>query len=501
MRMHVFGRKLATILTAAGVVLSVLLLGLLLVSVISSGYHYMLDNDELSHAQVAYLLLQGKRPFMDFFTIYSPVFDWILTPLFVLKGFTFDAIFSARILMITLFFVRLSAGAGILFVLFGPMGALLFTALLLSDPLTTFSGMQIRPDNLMLAMVITGILLLIRSSRRRPLLISAGILLGTGAIVSMKILPVLIPVLTILILSDIIDRHPRRIVPLILGLGIPIGLYMGLFASTGSLFPMIRQSVLDPKLTNDALLYPVPFGNFLIPNNLYIYGVMGRPLTWMYAWILPCLGMCGACVTGVTLLMKQKREFRDSLQLGLLTGYVLYTVSLLLVNSVFSQYYLPVSFFSAWFAVSGLMNIFTLIPSARRFRALILVSMAFLLLPVGVSAYRNNLKRATFTGAEAYTRIQRIWSQIPADAPVFPGLLFRPMSIPFIYGYYLGDIPRSIRNRYPSPESILETQETPFVLLDEASLSVYDPAIRSYIDSRYTRVTPDLLMRGIPQTH
>lgn len=80
-------------------VLSLLLvsfIGIYLIrSVVTSGYYYIFDNDELYHTQVTYLLSNGYKPFTDIYlTVYPPLYHWFIQPLFTIGGFSFDTIYG-----------------------------------------------------------------------------------------------------------------------------------------------------------------------------------------------------------------------------------------------------------------------------------------------------------------------------------------------------------------------------------------------------------------------
>lgn len=472
-------------------------IALLLWSVVFSGYHYVFDSDELSHGQVAYLILQGKRPFVDFFTIYSPLFHWLIAPVLLLRGFTFDAILGVRAVMIGLFIIRLISGVALAAILFGRLAALAFIPLLLIDPLTTFNGMQIRPDNLMLTLFVLGLTVSARGIIKKHtfVCICGGVLLGISCIVSMKILPIILPVFGMIMLSDLIHRRWGMFLHVLAGAILAVAIYFALFLFQGSFSAMIQQSFFDPKTTNDALLYPVNFGNYYIPGNVYIYGVMGKPLTWMYTLILPFLGFAGSALAVMSVFQKKKKEGLDFFVVGLACGYTFYVLSLLFIHSVFSQYYLPLSFFAALFAAAGIAFFIHAMSAHASTRWVIAMSAAILIVPFGVSAYKNNLFRAAIGNRDVFSIYRNVWSQIPENAPVFPGFLYRPISYPITYGYYLGDIPQAIKNRYPSVPDVLEQQRTPYVLLDDQSIAAYGQDTERYIKSRYTRISPNVMIR------
>ena len=96
--------------TAVGNILIVGFLLALILSVFASGIGYQFDIDEFFFSQYAYLYTQGLKPYVDVYSsVYSPLFAWFITPVFWLKGFSFDGLHAARILMIVLLFIRMTA--------------------------------------------------------------------------------------------------------------------------------------------------------------------------------------------------------------------------------------------------------------------------------------------------------------------------------------------------------------------------------------------------------
>jgi len=137
----------------------IVLLVPLALSVFYSGYWYTYYGDELVHANTVYLLSRGYRPFTDFFTIYSPLFHYFLLPFFTFFGCTLETIQLSKFVMIFLFALRLLIGYLFVSKVFSKLTGFLFVLILLLDPFTVFSGMQIRPDNLLMLVFFTGFLL------------------------------------------------------------------------------------------------------------------------------------------------------------------------------------------------------------------------------------------------------------------------------------------------------------------------------------------------------
>src|SRR4030067_2013427 len=72
---------------------------LLFKSVLAAGLNYQYDIDELFHVQHIFLYSRSLLPFKDVFSIYSPLFHYLLMPVMRIAGFTFSGIYLLRIIM------------------------------------------------------------------------------------------------------------------------------------------------------------------------------------------------------------------------------------------------------------------------------------------------------------------------------------------------------------------------------------------------------------------
>lgn len=439
---------------------------LLLTTAVVSGYWYVFDKDELGNMHKVYLLAQGQKPFVHFFTIYSPLFHYLLIPTSKIAGWTLETLYNARITMIALFLIRLLLLFGLAKTLFNKNIAILTLIFYLFDPFTIFTSMQIRPDNLMVLFSIASFwLLAIRSS------FWSGVLMGLSIATLVKIVPA--AAVTFLML---IYWRRQEVCAYAFGLILAIVLLSIPFAVNGTLPIMMQNTIFDARLTNETLLYPVRLGNFYWAPNIYIFGLDGRPIVWAYVWILPILGFIGA-----SRLAKEKNDIAK-----LLTGVlVIQWVLLFFVKSVFIQYYLPITWLFALFGAYVLNDAFN-----KRYSTLLLIlTVTFFTL----GSVQANLGRAKLTtqaqGVEE--KLLRRWGQIPQNAEVFPNFVFRPSPYPLLYGAFYGDMPKSILNRFLPVEKVLEEKRVLYVLASESDLTYYSFQTEQYIQSSYQRVSGD----------
>lgn len=166
---------------------SVLAAGLLLfLSVVWGGSKLIVDNDELSHAHLTYWIAQGLLPYRDFYaSVYTPVFHWLLLPIFSVAGFHPETLLFARFGMMGLFIIRLLLLYALTKTLFTKRIGVLALLLHLLDPFTTITALQIRPDNLMIVLFLGAMVLLVQKRST----FGSGLLSGLSLLTMVKIAP------------------------------------------------------------------------------------------------------------------------------------------------------------------------------------------------------------------------------------------------------------------------------------------------------------------------
>lgn len=465
----------------------------LIVSVILSGYFYMFDNDELSHAQMIYLLAHGDKPFLSFFSIYSPIFHWVLLPVFTFFGFSIQTIQLARAVMIGFFIIRIVFFYLSFKMLFGKKIALLFIPFYLLDPFTIFSSMQIRPDNLMMMIFSIGFFCLTYGSenKKKRFIFLGGLGVSLAILISIKMLPIFIVLLLGFIGYCIKKRLSVSASVFFLGVLIPILFFLFYFFIQGSAKEMYQQLFVDSKITNDALLVPVPLGNYYWPNNLYLYGSPGKPLPWFYVWILPLAAFIGLYKVVIDFFSKSKIIWIDTFKFVLCAALIIQWLSLFFISSVYMQYYIPITWLFALFAAVTLDDVFHTSFGNTSLKFLMSIGIFLIFCVFTWGSIQANVKRSEMRGKEALDAITKRWQQIPENEDVFPALLFRRSSYPLIYGYYIGDIPQTIINRFPSVPETLGQKKIKNVLVSDYNMIYLTSGTKEYIGKNYHRVIGD----------
>ena len=462
---------------------------LLAFMVLKSGYFFEFYIDELYHANTAYLIAQGYSPFKDFFLPYSPLFHVSLIPLFTQFGFTLETIQWTRLVMIALFAVRVVTAAVLVRMLFGTLAAILFVPLLLLDPLTEYSSMQIRPDNLMLTVYVVGVWLLTKGllQKKKYLAFLSGILLGLAILLSIKIAPSMGVIL--LILTGLRFKYTfTGLRELWLGCILPIAIFCIYYSAKGLLSPMITNLLFDARLINEALKYPVPMGNFYRPSDATTYGLSFKPALFQYLWSLPLLSFAGVYATFQEfdfsfLKFSKKRTIGIILSISLVAQWL----SLFFVRSVFIQYYLPVTYLFAIFAAVAVAKIIHTVQIHKFVYTATLLFFSIIYMYLLIPSLQANSERAKRSGAEQKMAITAIWNYVPETSAVYPGVLFRPLAYPVPYGFTFYDLPQSIFSRYEPVQNYLKKNDVQYLNIDGKPWALPDETVVQYINAHYAQ--------------
>ena len=435
MRLH----KIVQDLQKHAVLIAIVLLIPLAYSVIVSGYSYTFDNDELANVQIIYHMAHGKFPYLSFFTTYTPLLHWLLTPVFALLGFTFHAIHGSRVVMIILFGIRVIASGAIVSLLLGQWVALSFILLFLLDPFTVFNGMQVRPDNLMMTIYILGLFLLLLSVMKKRVagIALAGGFIGISLLAMIKIIPSILMLIIFFFWKSARQRDFRPFRVFLAGFLAPIVLFTLYFLFQNALAPMFTHVVIYAKAHIDAVRNPALLGIFYWPDNGYIYGFMGRPPSWWYAWILPVFAFPSALKAVISYSSKGEKNTKDFV-LGILGASLFaHYIGMLFIRSVYTQYFVSLSWLYVLFFVLTIRDVLMIqFENPWMKKSLIL----FLLVCFSIlysSSIQGNLYRASqFSARELEAKITSRWRMMPLETPVFFDYLFRPLAYPIPYGFF-----------------------------------------------------------------
>lgn len=463
-----------------------ILLLLLIYSVIRSGLYYQYDIDELSQVQHTYLLATGWQPYLSFFLSLTPFFHLFLMPVFKLFGFNWTAILLARVLMVILFTARIA----VIFLLtrkfFSKFAAWLFIPLYLFDPFTVFSSMQIRIDNLMLAVFLPGLYFFMSGVKggKQRLLFLSGILLSLSLLILLKIAPNLIVLTGFFLLYSLYTGQRKKIAVFLTGLFLPLVLFIVVSFLLGIAQPFFQQVIIDRAASNSSILNPARVSFFFKPNNPELFGLPGKPLTWLYIFILPGIAILGGASLLATVVKQRQLTPLMFLRLTLLFMTAVLVLWLVNVSGVFLQYFLNISWLLALLAAYfiSLMR-----QKLRQEKPLIIFDSLLIMLMVFLTAInvKANLNRARYDNRGITALYENYWRIVPEGTATFPNILFRPLSYPLALGAFIGDVPRSVLKRLGPVWPYLERDKVKFLLVDSYTMQYIDRPSVDYILQNY----------------
>ncbi len=472
----------------------------LLLTVIRSGYWYQLDNDEYYHSQLVYLMNHGQQIYSSFYTFYSPLFYWLLQPVFHIVGYTIEILYVSRIVMIVLFLLRLF----ILFLLIGSVfswkSALFASFFLLLDPFTVMTGMQIRPDSLMLLLFTVALFLYARARKREQawFYFASGVFLALSLFSLIKIIPSVVVFLLVVFISAVMRKRLTREGMLFLGFALTLSLLCAITMALGIFPQMIQQTIIDPLTVFTLFLYPVPYGFFLREGNMWIYGPESRSLSWVFAQLF--LPLAGIGMYGAFELVKKRETsvFARDILLILLGSMIGQWLWLITVPSIFLQYYLPIHWIVASLGGIAVASLFEGRSSQRSSIIWHSVACGIVLLFV-YGGIQTNVFRSGIRSTDAFHRIRSMWITVPKNEAVFPSILFRPIVYPPTpyYTIYPGELSSEVLGRYPSVRQVLEEKNVRYVYNHTTVLSSLSQEDQAYIRLWYvpSKIDDEIFIR------
>src|SRR3989344_770387 len=311
------------------------ILGFLLRSVFLSGYYYRLNADEVYHSNLVYLMLKGFRPYADFYSTYSPFLQLYLMPVFLLFGATLKAISASRILMIILYLLQICLMFLLVKRVFGKKVALLFVPLYLMDPFMVFVGMQIRPENLMMVFYLLFLLSFsyaYENAKSTKFYFLSGILFALTLLMNLKILPSLIAFAGAFIIYVFKNKLFRQLLIFTNGFCLTFFIFFAYFLLAGYLPDMFQGLFIDPYALNNSIPNATWLGYFYFQNPV-IFGIDGKPLNRIYAWLLPVLAFTGG-YAAINNSSDSDGIKKNIMKIILLLSLFLQWVRMLFINSV-----------------------------------------------------------------------------------------------------------------------------------------------------------------------
>jgi hypothetical protein len=192
------------------IVFSILLSSFVL-RIIALNYRY-LNEDEIEHLHVGYLISSGEKPYVDFFEHHLPMFHYLMSFLFTIIDNSKTIIFFMRWLMflsvIIIFFIMFKIAA----LVFSEETAWLSIFFLSSNILFFEKSIEIRPDVPQTLFWLISLYMLIKGFRKMRYLffVLSGISLGFGFTLTQKTIYLLAPVLLTFFIWNLLSLDKRE---------------------------------------------------------------------------------------------------------------------------------------------------------------------------------------------------------------------------------------------------------------------------------------------------
>lgn len=467
------------------------------------------DVDEFTHFHWASNMAKGEKPYIDFFTFFTPGFHWLLMPLFWIFPGSPDVFLAGRMLMYGIFLLNLILLGVVFGQLRGWKWSLLPVVLLTYLPMPYDKLLEVRPDNLSLAFGMLGVIFQIRGhlgyrGKIHPWFWS-GLFYALTLLVLVKMAPFVAVGFAVMALDPQTFRMIREI-----GSGKVIGslIKTPLMAVAGGLVlfvPFVLWlltlgdfSVVWYSLTKLAF-ESNRFSKFMVmephlfffPNGSF-YGApyINRPLLINHAiW---SFGIIVGIVRLLTPFITADGDKRKVLPELLLSGIF---VLLSLIYVAFyplkhSQYLIPIALFVAFYAADGISYYFQWL-KGKLGELPVWISLILIGFFLWISTPEFNDIKRYWINAPQQEQLLQLSAIIPQDAKVFD---LEGRMIFWKDAYYICCLPYGLYidylSRRPPPLSVVFAQNhTEYVWQGDTGRFWSLPAEdRGYIEANFERV-------------
>jgi hypothetical protein len=335
------------------------------------------DVDEFSYMHWAAMAARGERPYIDFFSYFTPGFMWAFAPIFWIWGVSVQVFTAGRIVSFVIFLSILSSLSYLWGITRGWKWALLPAVILAFLPMPYDKFLEIRPDNLATLLAVIGVIgeiWAIRVRKKTWWWVLSGLAYSASLFVLAKTLPIVAVGAGVALLSS-----PKKFVYFLFGLLGPWILFF-LGAAVSGHFGVVWYSLTTLPLE----VYKSPF-NFTMQATLFFY-----PNDWFYGGdsqsISPGL-IVNHAIWIAALLVGTYRLVTSVRFIELLVAGVFF-VSVFAYDKLFplkhSQYLIPIAVFVAYYAADGLASLFEWLARAggSMSLAIVLAGFGYLLIAV-----------------------------------------------------------------------------------------------------------------------
>lgn len=469
-----------------------------------------LDVDEFTHLNWAASIARGEKPYIDFFTIFSPVFHTIYSILFFI--FSTPEVFLAGRFLSFITFVGVALALVVLFSFIrGFRYALVPLIIFLWLPMPYDKLIEIRPDTLALlcaiwAMTLHVGLLTGKLTSRRWWWGIVGALYTSSVAVLVKFIPfALVGGLAFLLDTEgirqiytfpsTLDWKQFRLMKsmsFIVGIAVVTIVFVLWLVSYGN-FSLVWYSLTTLAVeSNVAEIYVMEPHLFFFPNSSF-YGAGGVTMSYVANALIWMLGTVFAAYRLLSARSSSGYSYRRMLA-ELMVGFIC-LFSLILYISYYprkhAQYLGPISVFVAFYAGDALASALDRLVRLKRIQWLalgvLIICGGFIL----QSNYQVNGIKLSWSNVQQIQETTKLLSYIPTDAEVFD---LEGRTVFWKPAYYICCLPFGsyihALSRKPEPLlDVLERKKTQYIFQGLTNrISVLSWEEQAYIKNNYDPV-------------
>ncbi len=433
------------------------------------------DPDEFAHLHWTWLVATGNTPYRDFFFYATPLYQWLLWPLFVLPpGETI--LLLARIWQFGLYCL-------VLFLLYRitlhvtrlVTVGLLTVLIFITFPMTFDKTIDIRPDMLMTLLYFSAIYLILYSKK----FLLAGFLLGTSFLVFFKIIYALPAALVLVFIRPPLALRQAQGKPqgvalskLSIGLLIPLGLFV-FYLITNNLQTLAWETFTHTQFIVNTGKDTFSLWATLSPWPLVYLSKGGVSIPWLVN-----IGVWIAGLFGIIALWKQQKPFAifsicfAASAIGFLVFF----------PAPYVQYFIPLSVIASILA-AVVLNRFSLV-------------ISFILMASFFLQYKERTTPASNNAEQLQVIRDVLTISKPTDTfyDMVGSYVFRPDGY-FICCHPYQEFIDKLKIKPLSLRESLIANKTKFVILDRTGQSLWKPKqedldflLANYKPSRYPKI-------------
>jgi len=479
---------------------------------IQVGLTRFFDVDEFTHLHWAAAMVHGSKPYIDFFTFFTPGFYWFLAPFFWIFSGSVSLFIAVRVVAIIIFFLMLAL-IGVLFGMLRNRRYLLIPVILLAFlPMPYDKFLELRPDNLATMLGLAGVVIqvwaLLNDTHKKVKLAwgLAGFAYGWAAIVLVKMLPFvgvgcLIAILDCGILvsvwKSITEKKRIHIVIgveylwFIAGLCIPVAIFALWAISLGNLSTVIYSLTKMPFESNNiGHIYIMEPHLFFFPNASF-YGGWGITMPLILNNALWAIGAVVGVYRFFTPYIAANGNRKKVLAEVLVS--LIFVLSVVGYVNFFplkhSQYLIPIAIFIAFYAGDIFVELLKRMEKSWGIIPVIFL-LCFCMYGLWQQTIQVNQSKLTMSNTIQLQQLKALKLMIPASDEVFD---LEGRMIYWKDPYYICCLPIgsfvSLLSRQPPPISqVLEARKVPYIFQgDTGRLWEFNNDL-PYITAHYTRV-------------